>query len=86
MKTSSLILFRSGVLRKSKNWTREKIKTRNDIFSTSHSARMLQFQSGRGNFKKEPVTEITQLVKRSNNSQIIIKIPWELRNRLPKAL
>ena len=35
---------RSGVLRKSKKWTQEKIKTRNDIFSTSHSARMLQFK------------------------------------------
>ena len=63
MKTSSLILFRSGVLRKSKNWTREKIKTRNDIFSTSHSARMLQFKVAEAILKKEPVTEITQLVK-----------------------
>ena len=28
---SKFWFFRSGVLRKSKNWTREEIKTRNDI-------------------------------------------------------
>ena len=65
------------------------MKTRNDIFSTSHSARMLQFKVAEAILKKE--SRLQRLHNwsrwgRSNNSQIIIKIPWELRNRLPKEI